>query len=58
MAQSPATETLMEEIRRFECVYNRQTKEYKEKFKKVNAWIAVSSKLKSKLQLNRIPVGS
>ena len=44
MAQSSSTETLMEEISRFECLYDKQNKEYQDKYKKVNAWIAVSSK--------------
>ena len=29
---------------RFECLFYRQSKEYKDKYKKVNARIAVSSK--------------
>ena len=41
MAQSPDNENFMEEIRKYECLYNRFSKEYKDKYKKINAWIAV-----------------
>ena len=44
MAQSPDTETLIAEIQKYECLYNRYSKEYKDKCKKMKAWIAVSNK--------------
>ena len=34
----------MEEIRKYKCLYDRFSKEYKDKYKKINAWIAVSNK--------------
>ena len=39
-----STEEFMEEIHKYECLYNRYCKEYKDKFKKLNAWKAVSDK--------------
>ena len=41
MAQRPDIETLKEENRKYECLYNRYRKEYKDKYKKTNTWIAV-----------------
>ena len=31
-------EELMEEVARYECVYNRNSKNFKDKNKKVNSW--------------------
>ena len=28
----------MEEIRKYDCLFNRFSKEFKDKFKKINAW--------------------
>ena len=39
-----STEEFMEEIHKYECLYNRYCKEYKDKFKNLNAWKAVSNK--------------
>ena len=35
------TEQFMEEIRKYDCLFNRFSKEFKEKFKKINAWSKV-----------------
>ena len=34
-------EQFMEEIRKYDCLFNRLTKEFKDKFKKINAWSKV-----------------
>ena len=39
-----STEEFMEEIHKYECLYNRYCKEYKDKFKQLNSWKAVSNK--------------
>ena len=36
MPQRPNTETLMQEIRKYECLYDRYSKEHKDKCKKMN----------------------
>ena len=35
------TEQFMEEIRKYDCLFNRFSKEFKDKFKKINAWSKV-----------------
>jgi len=35
------TEQFMEEIRKYDCLFNRLSKEFKDKFKKINAWSKV-----------------
>ena len=32
------TEQFMEEIGKYDCLFNRYSKEFKDKFKKINAW--------------------
>ena len=44
MAQSPDNEDFMEELRKYECLYNRFRKKYKDKYKKISAWIATKEK--------------
>ena len=36
------TEQFMEEIRKYDCLFNRFSKEFKDKFKEINAWSKVS----------------
>ena len=35
------TEQFMEEVRKDDCLFNRFSKEFKDKFKKINAWSKV-----------------
>ena len=35
------TEQFMEEIRKYDCLFNRFSKEFKDKLKKINAWSKV-----------------
>ena len=35
------TEQFMEELRKYDCSFNRFSKEFKDKFKKINAWSKV-----------------
>ena len=37
-------EEFMEEVARYECVYNRNSKNFKDKNKKANSWEKVSEK--------------
>ena len=36
------TVRLMEEVRKYECLYNKQCKEYKDKNQKINSWEAIA----------------
>ena len=35
------TEQFMKEIRKYNCLFDRLSKEFKDKFKKINAWSKV-----------------
>ena len=39
------TEEFMEEVHKYECLYNKYCKDYKDKYRKMNAWKAVGEKL-------------
>jgi len=36
------TEQIIEETRKYDCLFNRFSKEFKDKLKKINAWSKVS----------------
>ena len=36
------TDKLMEEVQKYECLYNKQSKEYKGKYEKMNCWEAIA----------------
>ena len=44
-------EEFMEEVARYECVYNRNSKDFKDKSKKANSWGTVALRLKEEINL-------
>jgi len=46
----PTNDQLMDEVRKYPVIYDRFSKDFKDKFKKMNAWTEISNSMKFNLR--------
>lgn len=46
MADDVSKERFMEDVQKYECIYNKNSCDYKDKYKKLNAWTKIGENFK------------